>query len=508
MAEDQPFVRSELSKEAAVAKMREWGQPYKVELLDEVEGGVSFYETGDFVDLCRGPHVPSSKSIRAFKLTSVAGAYWRGDEANQNMLQRVYGTAFGDKKALADHLARLEEAKKRDHRVLGKRLDLFSTHDEVGAGLIHWHPDGAMVRHLIECFWRDEHLKRGYHLAYTPHIASERIYEISGHLENYAENMYAPMDIDGQPYRLKPMNCPGHIKIYQTQLRSYRNLPIRYAELGTVYRYERSGTLHGMLRVRGFTQDDSHIFCTREQLPQEVADLLDLVDFMMKAFQYEYKVKLATRPEKSLGTEEEWGWATEALVEALQLRSLEYEIDEGGGVFYAPKIDVVLVDALGREWQGPTIQVDLNLPKRFDTTYVGPDGEKHETVIVHRTVLGSMERFIGGLIEHFAGAFPLWLAPVQAIALPITDAHQAYAKDVVERMAAQGLRAELDDRNEKVNLKIREAIGRKIPYMLIVGDREVAARTVAVRSREDGDTGAHAVDDLIEQARKRIAERT
>ena len=508
--EAHPFVRRELSKDEAIRLMEEKGESYKVEMIGELPEGetISFYDTGDFVDYCRGPHVPTSKSIGAFKLTSVAGAYWRGDEHRGIMLQRVYGTAFPKKKALAEHLKRLEEAKKRDHRFLGKQLDLYSTHDEVGAGLIHWHPKGALVRHLIETFWRDEHLKRGYDLAYTPHIASERIYEISGHLENYAENMYAPMDIDGHPYRLKPMNCPGHIKIYQTQIRSYRDLPLRYAELGTVYRYERSGTLHGMLRVRGFTQDDSHIFCTQEQLPQEVAGILDLVDFLMSAFQYQYKVKLATRPEKSLGTDQEWEWSTNALIEALKLRDQEYEVDEGKGVFYAPKIDVVLLDALGREWQGPTIQVDLNLPKRFDASYVGPDGEKHETVIVHRTVLGSMERFIGGLVEHFGGAFPLWLAPVQALVLPITDAHHEYGKQVVQTMADRGLRVKMDDRNEKVNLKIREAIGQKVPYMLIVGDREAANGTVAVRSREDGDVGAKAMEEFILEAQNRIDNKT
>ncbi len=507
--EKLPFERQEMARDEAIALMKEKGQDYKVEMLEAMEDGgtVSFYQTGDFLDMCRGPHVPTSKKIGAFKLTSVAGAYWRGDEQRGIMLQRVYGTAFPDKKALKQHLDRLQEAKKRDHRVLGKQLDFFSTHDDVGAGLIHWHPNGALVRHVIETFWCDEHMKRGYKLVYTPHIASEKIYETSGHLENYAENMYSAMDIDGQPYRLKPMNCPGHIKIYQTSVHSYRDLPLRMAELGTVYRYERSGTLHGMLRVRGFTQDDSHIFCTQEQLANEVAGILDLVEFMMNAFQYESKIVLATRPEKSLGTDEEWAWSTQALVDALKQRNQEYTVDEGGGVFYAPKIDVKLLDALGREWQGPTIQVDLNLPKRFGVTYIGPDGEKHEAVMVHRTVLGSMERFIGGLLEHFAGAFPLWLAPVQAIVLPITDAHQAYAQEAAGLMQAAGLRAEVDARNEKVNLKIREAIGRKIPCMLIVGDREIRERTLSVRSREEGDVGARPIDDFIEEMKARISQK-
>ena len=506
--EDLPFERKVLSRSEAIEAMKTRGECYKLELIEDIEDErISFYQAGEFLDLCRGPHVLSAGRIAAFKLISVAGAYWRGDETNRHMLQRVYGVAFADRKTLDEHLAKLEEAKRRDHRVLGKQLDLYSVHEEVGAGLIHWHPKGALIRHLIESFWRDEHLKRGYDLVYTPHIASERIYAISGHLENYAESMYAPMDIDGQPYRIKPMNCPGHIKIYQTQIRSYRDLPMRYAELGTVYRYERSGTLHGMLRVRGFTQDDSHIFCTQEQLAGEVADILALVDFMMDAFQYQYKVKLATRPEKCLGTDEEWAWSTQALIEALRLRDQDYDVDEGGGVFYAPKIDVVLLDALGREWQGPTIQVDLNLPKRFNATYVGSDGDAHETVIVHRTVLGSMERFIGGLVEHFAGALPLWLAPVQALVLPITDAHHPYGQRVVEQLRSAGLRAKLDGRGEKVNFKIREAAGQKIPYMLVVGGREEQNGAVAVRTREDGDLGPKPVDTFIEEAQALIADK-
>ena len=351
-------------------------------------------------------------------------------------------------------------------------------------------------------------MRRGYQLVYTPHIASEKIYETSGHLENYADSMYSAMDIDGQPYRLKPMNCPGHIKIYQTTVHSYRNLPLRMAELGTVYRYERSGTLHGMLRVRGFTQDDSHIFCTQDQLADEVAAILDLVDFMMEAFQYESKIMLATRPEKSLGTDEQWEWSTNALIAALKQRNEEYTVDEGGGVFYAPKIDVKLLDALGREWQGPTIQVDLNLPKRFGVTYVGSDGQKHETVMVHRTVLGSMERFIGGLVEHFAGAFPVWLAPQQVSIMPITDAHSAYAREIEDILTTEGVRAQVDDRNEKVNLKIREAIGRKIPYMLIVGQREATNRTLSVRTREDGDVGTRTIGEFTEEVATRIATRS
>ena len=507
VAEDNAFVREELDRDEAIKQMEDAGQSYKVELMREiVEPRTSVYRDGDFVDWCRGPHAPSTGRLGHFKLTSVAGAYWRGSERNP-MLQRIYGTAFATQKDLEEHLKRLEDAKKRDHRTLGKQLDLFSVHEEAGAGLIHWHPKGAMVRHIIETFWKSVHLKRGYDLVYTPHIASEKIYEISGHLENYAENMYSPMDIDGQPFRVKPMNCPGHIMIYKTAVRSYRDLPMRMAELGTVYRYERSGVLHGMTRVRGFTQDDSHIFCTRDQLRGEVEALLDLVDYMMRAFQYTYQVKLATRPEKSLGTDEEWEWSTGALRDAVEARGVDYAIDEGGGVFYAPKIDFLLFDALGRGWQGPTIQVDLNLPKRFDASYIGPDGGEHETVIVHRTVLGSMERFVGGLIEHFGGAFPVWLAPEQVRVLPITDGQNEYAGNVLETLRSREMRASADLRNEKIGHKIREATLERVPYMLVVGPREVSDHTVAARSRQCGDEGASPLDDFLDRVQNEIEER-
>ena len=507
VAEDYPFVREELDRDEAIRQMEAAGQHYKVELMREtVEPRTTFYRDGDFVDWCRGPHVPGTGRLAHFKLTSVAGAYWRGSERNP-MLQRIYGTAFATKGELEAHLRRLEEAKRRDHRILGKQLDLFSVHEECGPGLIHWHPKGAMIRHVIETFWKDVHLQRGYQLVYTPHIASEKIYEISGHLENYAENMYSAMDIDGQPYRVKPMNCPGHIMIYKTSVRSYRDLPMRLAELGTVYRYERSGVLHGMTRVRGFTQDDSHIFCTRDQLQSEVEALLDLVDYMMNAFQYAYQVKLATRPEKSLGTDEEWEWSTGALRDAIEARGMEYEIDEGKGVFYAPKIDFHLFDALGRGWQGPTIQVDLNLPKRFHATYIGPDGAEHETVIVHRTVLGSMERFVGGLIEHFAGAFPLWLAPEQVRVLPITDAQNDYASEVLKTLRSQQNRATADLRNEKIGHKIREATLEKIPYMLVLGPREAAGQTVSVRSRNKGDEGGCSLGDFLNRMKSEMERR-
>jgi threonyl-tRNA synthetase len=440
------------------------------------------------------------------KLLNIAGAYWRGDERNK-MLQRIYGISFPKRKELEEHLAVLEEAKRRDHRTLGRDLDLFSIHEEVGAGLVHWHPKGARVRATIEDFWRSEHQKRGYELVFTPHIASERVYEISGHLQNYAENMYSPMDIDGFPYRVKPMNCPGHILIYQSWMRSYRDLPIRYAELGTVYRYERSGVLHGMLRVRGFTQDDSHIFCTPEQLTDEINGVLDLMEFMMATFGYTYKAYLATRPEKYLGTDEEWEVATEALRQALVDRQMEYEIDPGGGVFYAPKIDIKLWDSLGREWQGPTVQVDLNLPNRFDINYVGEDGDHHRVAMIHRTVLGSMERFIGGLVEHYGGNFPVWLAPVQVVVIPISSDQHNYAEHIIGALKAEGIRGELDARNEKMGYKIREAETQKIPYMIIVGKQEVAAKVVSLRHHGEGDLGKLPLDECLRRISHEIETR-
>jgi len=505
--ENHAFKRLELPREQAAERVGREGGEYKLEIIQELTGEtVSFYSHGSFTDVCRGPHLPATGMAGAFKLLSVAGAYWRGDE-RRAMLQRIYGTAFWTQEALDRHLKRLEEARKRDHRVLGKQLGLFSIDEEIGPGLVLWHPRGAMIRHLIESFWWEEHHKRGYRLVYTPHIASERIYEHSGHLENYAENMYAPMEIEGRPYRLKPMNCPGHIKIYQSRTRSYRDLPVRLGELGTVYRYERSGVLHGMLRVRGFTQDDAHIFCTPEQLADEVAAVLDLVDVMMKAFRYDYRLFLATRPQKYLGTEQEWEQATQSLINALVKRNLEYDVDEGGGVFYAPKIDVKLVDALGREWQGPTIQVDLNLPQRFNVTYVGADNRDHQAIMIHRTVLGSMERFVGGLIEHFGGAFPLWLAPEQVRVLPISEGQTEYARATLDALRKAGLRAEADLSNEKIGARIRQATLDKVPYMIIVGKREVANRTVSVRQRTEGDQGAVTLDQFIERLQQEIRDK-
>ncbi len=499
--QDLPIQRLELDPDAAKQRFAELGQAYKTEMIDDLLCDqqlptLSLYEQGDFTDLCRGPHLPSTGRVGPFKLLSVAGAYWRGDAANK-MLTRIYGSAFFDKKQLAAHLDKLEKARKQDHRVLGRQLELFSVHEDIGPGLIHWHPKAGLIRHLIESFWQQEHLKRGYQIVYTPHIASERIFEISGHLEKYAEIMYSPMDIDGTDYYLRPMNCPGHYMIYLNRPRSYRDLPIRYGELGTVYRYEPSGTLHGMLRVRGFTQDDAHTFCTPEQLPDELDLVLELMDFMMKSFAYEYKAYLATRPEKSLGTDEEWEWATNELAAALKRRGLEYEIDEGGGVFYAPKIDIKLIDSLGREWQGPTHQVDLQAAKRFDLSYIGSDNTPHKPVVIHRTVLGSMERFVGGLIEHFAGAFPLWLAPVQVAVLPVSQKFSEYAKAVHQKLLSAGLRSELNHTADTLSAKIRQATLEKIPYMLILGAKEAQANRLALRERTRGDLGTIALDEFL-----------
>ncbi|MGC8971853.1 MAG: threonine--tRNA ligase [bacterium] len=504
--ENYKLEKFSLNKEEAIRFLEELDEPFKIELARDIEGEITFYRQGDFVDMCAGPHIESTGGVKYFKLLSTSGAYWRGNEHNP-MLQRIYGTSFYKKEELDNYLAFLEEAKRRDHRILGRELDIYSIHEEVGPGLIFWHPNGAIIRNIIEDFWRKEHIKRGYKLVYTPHIASERIYEISGHLENYAESMYAPIQIDSARYRLKPMNCPGHILIYKTKQRSYRDLPIRYAELGTVYRYERIGTLHGMLRVRGFTQDDAHIFCREDQLLDEIRGVIKLMDFFMKVFKYEYKPYLSTRPEKYIGTDEIWEMATRTLEEALRLEGMDYEIDEGGGVFYGPKIDIKLIDALGREWQGPTIQVDFNLPERFDVNYIGSDGKEHKVVMVHRTVLGSMERFIGGLIEHFAGRFPLWIAPVQVVIIPIADRHNERAIEVRNILLAKDIRVELDSRNEKINYKVREAIVKKIPYIVVIGDKELKNNTISVRT-VDKDLGSLNVesflDRIIEEIEKKI----
>ena len=508
--EDISIKRLELDPATAKKRFSDLGQSYKKEMIDDLVRDeqvtmVSLYEQGDFADMCRGPHLPSTGKVGPFKLLTVAGAYWRGDAANK-MLIRIYGMAFPDKKQLDAHLEKLEKARKQDHRLLGRQLELFSIHEDIGPGLIHWHPKAGLVRHIIESFWKDEHLKRGYQIVYTPHIASERIYQTSGHLEKYAEMMYSPMDIDGQNYYIKPMNCPGHIRIYQTRPHSYRELPLRYCELGTVYRYEPAGTLHGMLRVRGFTQDDSHIFCTPDQLSHEVGGVLELADYMLKSFGYTYSVYLATRPEKYLGTEAQWDFATKALIQSLESRNISYDIEPGGGVFYAPKIDLKVNDSLGRQWQGPTIQVDLNLPSadRFGITYVGSDNAEHEVIMIHRTVLGSMERFVGGLIEHFAGAFPLWLAPVQVAVLPISDKLSQYAAQVHEGLLKASLRSQLNSTADTISAKIRQATLDKTPYMLVVGAREAQGRQVSVRHRSEGDLGSMSLDQFIHRCQDEV----
>jgi threonyl-tRNA synthetase len=500
IASNAPFIKEEVGK--AEARQIFAGQPYKLELIDELpDDTVTIYTQGAFTDLCRGPHVNSTGEIRAFKLLSTAGAYWRGDE-HRPMLQRIYGVAFETDEELERHLERLAEAAKRDHRKLGKELDLFSFHEEVGPGLVHWHPNGATVRRTIEKFWVEEHLKRGYEIVYTPHIAKIDIWKTSGHWELYREHLYSPMEVEGQEYMIKPMNCPAHILMYKTRLRSYRELPVRWAELGTVYRYERSGVLHGLTRVRGFTQDDAHIFCRPDQLEDEVIGVLELALFMIRTFGFDqYEVALSTRPEKYVGTLEMWDEATEMLRMALERLKLPYRIEPGEGVFYGPKIDITLQDALGRGWQGPTTQVDFNLPQRFGVNYVGDDGVEHPVVMIHRTVLGSMERFFGCLIEHYGGAFPLWLAPLQVVVIPIADRHLEYALQVERELKASGMRVQVDARSERMNLKIRQAQLKKIPYMLVVGDKEVEAAMVSVRLRSGEDLGGQDLEAFKAMAR-------
>ena len=498
IASDVPFAKEEMGKAKALEFFST--QPYKLELIRELpDEMVTIYRQGSFVDLCRGPHVNATGDIKAFKLTSVAGAYWRGDE-KRPMLQRIYGVAFETETELEDYLARLAEAGKRDHRKLGKELDLFSLHDEAGPGLVHWHPKGALVRQIIEDFWKEEHRKRGYDIVYTPHIAKVDLWKTSGHWDFYRENLYSPMDIEGQEYIIKPMNCLGHILIYKTQLRSYRSLPLRYAELGTVYRYERSGVLHGLARVRGFTQDDAHIFCRPDQLEAEVTEVVQLARFMMHTFGFgNYELLLSTRPEKYAGTIQVWEEATECLRKVLEGLKLDYTIDPGEGVFYGPKIDIKLRDALGRLWQGPTIQVDFNLPQRFGVNYIGDDGSEHQVIMVHRTVLGSMERFMACLIEHYAGAFPVWLSPVQVVIIPIADRHLSYAHQLAIELRNNGIRVQVDERSERMNLKIREAQLGKVPYMLVIGDKELAASTVSPRLRNGEDLGSLSLSEFVDR---------
>jgi len=504
IAQNQPFVRQEVTKPAARKLFA--AQPYKLELIDEIpDEKVTLYRQGSFIDLCRGPHVSSTGEIKAFKLISIAGAYWRGDE-HQPMLQRIYGVAFDTEEALIEHLKKLEEAARRDHRKLGVELDLFSIHEEAGAGLVLWHPKGAVIRRVIEDFWKDEHIKRGYEIVYTPHIAKLDLWKTSGHWEFYRDYLYSPMVVEGQEYILKPMNCLGHILIYKTKQHSYRELPLRYAELGTVYRYERSGVLMGLSRVRGFTQDDAHIFCRFDQLEGEVVGVLDLARFMIDTFGFtNYQVLLSTRPEKYAGTIQAWDEATETLRQALARLKVAYEVDPGEGVFYGPKIDIKFEDALGRGWQGPTIQVDFNLPQRFNVTYIGEDGKEHLVAMIHRTVLGSMERFLASLIEHYGGAFPVWLAPIQVVIIPVADRYLDYAYRLEAELKSEGVRTEVDARSERMNLKIRQAQLDKIPYMLVVGDKEVAASTVSVRLRSGGQAVSQSFDSFKESVKEAVA---
>jgi len=497
VAKDEPFIRKEVSKEEAARTFGEMGETYKVEHLEELPDRVSLYRQGTFVDLCEGPHIPSTGKVKAFKLLNVSGTYWRGDARNR-VLQRIYGTAFSDQKALEEFLHMLEEARKRDHRKLGKELDLFSLSEDAGPGLVIYHPKGAMLRTILEDFEKKEHLKRGYQMAIGPHLLRLELWKQSGHLENYRDKMYFTK-VEDVEYGIKPMNCLAHMLIFKSQIRSYRDLPIRYFELGTVYRHEKSGELHGLLRVRGFTQDDAHILCRPDQLNDEICAIIEFVDDVMKIFGFEYEMELSTRPEKSIGADEEWERATEALVNALKTKNLPYEVNEGEGAFYGPKIDVKLKDALNRRWQCATIQVDFFMPERFDLAYVGSDGEKHRPVMLHRVILGAMERFIGVLIEHYAGAFPVWLAPTQAILMTVTDRQIPYAERVYSQLVQAGVRAEKDFRNEKLGFKIREAQVQKIPYMLVIGDREVKEETISPRKRSGETLKSMRIEDFVKQ---------
>ncbi len=496
----QPFIRSEITSDEAIKRYEAEGEKYKVELIQDLDvDTVSIYQQGNFTDLCRGPHLPDTSWVKAFKLLRVAGAYWRGDEKN-DMLQRIYGTAFFDKKALKKYLNALEEAKKRDHRKLGKELELFTIRDEIGPGLILWQPKGALLRKLIEDYWKDEHYRNDYELLYTPHIARQDLWKTSGHLDFYGENMYSAIDIDDVQYQLKPMNCPFHIGIYNSRKRSYREFPIRWCELGTVYRYERAGALHGLMRVRGFTQDDAHIFCMPEQLEDEIFNILDLNLHILKTFGFDdYEIYLSTRPDKYVGSDEHWEQSTEALKLALEKKGLNYSLDPGEGVFYGPKIDIKIKDVLGRSWQCSTIQVDFNLPERFKVSYTGKDNQDHQPIMIHRALMGSLERFIGVLIEHYGGVFPLWFAPVQARIMNITDAQADYCEEVYTRLRKAGIRVEKDLRNEKLNYKIREAQMAKIPYMLIIGDKEKENQTVTLRLRDGKNIADMTIDAFVEK---------
>ncbi len=501
---DYPFIRRELSREEAISFFKDKGEQYKVELLNDLPDdviNVSLYSQGEFVDLCRGPHIPSTGMVRAFKLLNVAGAYWRGDEKNK-MLQRIYGTGFATQEELDNYLKVVEEARKRDHRRLGRELDLFQINDEAGPGLVIFHPKGALLRTIIEDWEKREHLKRGYDIVMGPQILKGDLWKKSGHFDHYRENMYFT-EVDEQLYGIKPMNCLAHMLIYKSKIRSYRDLPLRYFELGTVLRHEKTGVLHGLMRARQFTQDDAHILCTPDQLNAEIRAIADLVDYSMGVFGFEYEVELSTKPNDSIGSDEDWDLATDALKQALEDNSIAYDVNEGDGAFYGPKIDFKLRDALGRKWQCATIQCDFALPDRFDLTYIGSDGEKHRPVMLHRVILGAIERFMGILIEHYAGAFPVWLSPVQASVLTVTDKHIPYGEDVYNQLVDAGVRCEKDFRNEKLGYKIREGQMQKIPYMLVIGDRETESGAVSPRQRDGKNLGSMSINDFVSILKKR-----
>ena len=509
-AADIPIVRSEISREEAKKKFSDMGEIFKVEIIESIDPNepITIYSQGEWGDLCGGPHVESTKKIKAFKLLHTSSAYWRGDERNP-VLQRIYGTAWNTEKELRLYLKRLEEAKKRDHRKLGKELDLFSVSDDIGPGLILWHPKGARIRHLMEEFWKKEHFRHGYEMVISPHAAKIDLWKTSGHTEFYKDNMFSNMDVEGREYVMKPMNCPFHIQIYKTKLRSYRDLPVRFGELGTVYRYERSGVLHGLLRVRGFTQDDAHLFCRPSQIEEEITKVLDLIVFVLQSFGFhEYKIYLSTRPEKYVGSDSGWESATKALETALNNKNLEFEVDPGEGVFYGPKIDIKIKDSLNRYWQVSTVQVDFNLPEKFGITYVEEDGQRRQPIMLHRALMGSLERFFGCLIEHYAGAFPLWLAPVQIILLPITDNHTEYTAKIAEELEESGIRVEKDLRNEKIGFKIREAQLQKIPYMIVLGDKEVETSTLSVRRRRSKETRTLDLKTFLNEVNEAVKNRT
>ena len=509
-AADIPIVRSEISREEAKKKFSDMGEIFKVEIIESIDPNepITIYSQGDWGDLCGGPHVESTKKIKAFKLLHTSSAYWRGDERNP-VLQRIYGTAWNTEKELRLYLKRLEEAKKRDHRKLGKELDLFSVSDDIGPGLILWHPKGARIRHLMEEFWKKEHFRHGYEMVISPHAAKIDLWKTSGHTEFYKDNMFSNMDVEGREYVMKPMNCPFHIQIYKTKLRSYRDLPVRFGELGTVYRYERSGVLHGLLRVRGFTQDDAHLFCRPSQIEEEITKVLDLIVFVLQSFGFhEYKIYLSTRPEKYVGSDSGWESATKALETALNNKNLEFEVDPGEGVFYGPKIDIKIKDSLNRYWQVSTVQVDFNLPEKFGITYIEEDGQRRQPIMLHRALMGSLERFFGCLIEHYAGAFPLWLAPVQIILLPITDNHTEYTDKIAEELEESGIRVEKDLRNEKIGFKIREAQLQKIPYMIVLGDKEVETSTLSVRRRRSKETRTLDLQTFLNEVNEAVKNRT